>query len=137
VSILSLIAIACLLLFGTSLIMRGVLPLTSKGLPNKDVEAILLEANTSTLEATSSIQPRETINQNNDSSRIETSHEGATSSNATSEQEYEIEIAKRNILEAWKVLFSMHGNDKQCVLDHAKLSSSNVCNRICGCQIAR
>lgn len=121
-----MIAIICYLLLGSSITIKGVLPLRSTQNSYEFVETPLLEANIATLEATSSIQPRETIEETNDSLQIETSQERTSSPSAMEQLRHEIEIAKQKIIESWKVV--SHGDIliRVYVLDLIKLCSSNI-----------
>jgi len=92
-------------LLGTSITIKGVLPLRSTQLANEDPETSLLEANIATLEPTSSIQPREAIEESNNPSQVESLQERASSS-SVAEKKREIEIAKQNAIGAWKVVLS-------------------------------
>jgi len=128
-SILELIGMVCYLLFGTSMTIKGVLPLRPTQQSNEDVETPLLEANTSTLRATSSMQPREPIEETNDSLQLETSQEKANSPSAMEQLKHETEIAKQTIIEAWKVVSHGYIHIRTCVVDLIKLCSSNVYGR--------
>lgn len=101
-SVLTLIAMVCYLLFGTSITIKGVLPLDSKKPTNEDVETPLLESNTSTMEATSSTQAKETTEDNN-ASRSTIPPEERNASDDSRQEKDDIEVAKQRIIEAWKV----------------------------------
>lgn len=125
--------IACYLLFGTSIIIKGVLPLTSTQHSIEDVETPLIEASTSTLEATSSSQPTEAIEESNNPSQTANSQETTNPLSAKEQLKHEIEIAKQNTIAALKVVSSSCVQFKIYVLSVIKLLLSNIyrCNYGC------
>lgn len=102
--VLALVAITCYLLIGTSITIKGVLPFTSYPYAIEDDETPLVEENVVSMEATSSNQHEEVIEQNTNITIIETSQERASSPSTIEQQEDEIEIAKQKTIESWKVV---------------------------------
>jgi len=133
VTILILIAMTSYLLFVTSIIIKGVLPLTFRQHANEDDESPLLEVNASTLEAATSIQPSEAIEENNDPSQIQAMQDSMGPLDATEQLKREIEVANQNAIGAWKVTLEFIRITQKYVLDLAKLYSSNVYSGIFGC----
>lgn len=94
----------CYLLFGTSIIIKGVLPLSSTQFANEEVETPLLETGVSIMEAGSSSQAMETIEENN-AQQSSASHKETNTSNDSRQPTDDVEMAKQMAIEAWKVLF--------------------------------
>lgn len=136
-SVLTLIGITCYLLFGTSLTIKGVLPISFTQHTNEDVETPLLEANTSTLEVTSSNQPNEAIEGNYNPLQIDDSQERTSPSNAKEQPKHEIELAKQNVIGAWKVTSSRCVHFKAHALDLVELYSSHMYSCKYGCRMDR
>eukprot|EP00210_Caulerpa_lentillifera_P003953 g3772.t1 len=106
-SLLKMIASVCYLLFGTSLTIKGILPLASRQQTNQNEETPLLEANAQPIESAGNNRTRAENGGAISLSQIEIVPEASTSSYAT-HQEEDIEIIKQHLTEAFKVIFFVH-----------------------------